>query len=128
MTQTRPPKKSETLEIRLPHPTKQAFMARCREEGVSASEALRGFIERRLETRGGRPATRRWPLIVAGGLLAAVMAAAAAPSLARTGAPGDFARLDADRDGRVTAAELARLDADGDGAVSLAEYRSGLGR
>jgi hypothetical protein len=56
------------------------------------------------------------------------MAAAAAPSLARTGTPADFARLDADGDGRVTAAELARLDADGDGAVSLAEFRSGPGR
>ena len=36
-TQLRPTgprlKKSETLEIRLPHPTKLAFMASCRAEG-----------------------------------------------------------------------------------------------
>jgi hypothetical protein len=38
-------KKSETLEIRLPYPTKLAFMARCRDEGRSASEALRLFID-----------------------------------------------------------------------------------
>ncbi|MBI1199540.1 MAG: hypothetical protein GC203_16895 [Phenylobacterium sp.] len=124
---TRPLKKSETLEIRLPHPTKLAFMARCRDDGVSASEALRGFIEGRIEPRPVvRP--RRLPLAAAGALVAAAVAAAAAPSLARTGPPGDFARLDANGDGRVTAAELARLDADHDGAVSLAEYRAGLHR
>jgi hypothetical protein len=128
MTETRRLKKSETLEVRLPHPTKLAFMARCRDEGVSASEAVRGFIEGRLET-GATPArTRRLPLIAAGALAAAAMAAVAAPSLARTGPPADFARLDADRDGRLTPAELSRLDADRDGAVSLAEYRAALRR
>lgn len=129
MTRTRPLKKSETLEIRLSHPTKLAFMARCRDDGVSASEALRGFIEGRIDTRPAAAARpRRLPLAAAGALLAAAVAAVAAPSLARTGPPGDFARLDADGDGRVTAAELARLDADHDGAVSLAEYRAGLHR
>ena len=49
MTEPRPPKKSESLEIRIPYPTKQAFMERCREEGVSASEVLRGLIETRLQ-------------------------------------------------------------------------------
>ena len=38
-------KKSESLEIRLPYPTKQAFMARCRDDGRSASDALRAFID-----------------------------------------------------------------------------------
>jgi hypothetical protein len=128
MTESRRLKKSETLEIRLPHPTKAAFMAHCRAEGVSASEALRGFIDLRLEGGARRPRARRLPLVAAGGLMAAAVAAAAAPSLARTGAPGDFARLDADRDGRVTPAEILRLDADRDGAVSRAEYRAGLRR
>ena len=40
MASPRPPKKSESLEIRLPFDTKQAFMARCRDEGVTASEAV----------------------------------------------------------------------------------------
>ena len=44
MSAPRKLKKSETLEIRLPYPTKLAFMARCQDAGVSASEALRGFI------------------------------------------------------------------------------------
>ena len=46
MADPRPPKKSESLEIRIPYPTKQAFMAHCRAEGRSASEELRAFIER----------------------------------------------------------------------------------
>ena len=49
----RAPKKSETLEVRLPFETKSAFMARCQDEGRTASEAVRGFIEAELE-RGAR--------------------------------------------------------------------------
>ena len=120
MTEPRKLKKSETLEIRIPYPTKVAFMARCRDDGRSASEALRAYIEGELTPR--RPRRRTWRL-VAGAVLAAAMGAIAVPSLARPGVAAEFARLDADRDGRVTAAELRRLDADGDGAVSLDEYR-----
>jgi hypothetical protein len=116
----RPPKKSETLEIRLPHPTKQAFMARCRADGRSASEALRGFIEREIEAPARRPANAlRW---VAGAALALAAGAAAVPSLAHPA--GDFQRLDRNDDGRITAAELLTLDTDGDGQVSAAEFRS----
>src|SRR5205809_809617 len=49
-------KKSESLEIRLPYPTKQAFMARCRDDGRSASDAMRGFIDYHL-ARDARRAT-----------------------------------------------------------------------
>src|SRR4029453_47905 len=45
MTPERPQKKSDTLEVRLPHETKQAFMARCRQDGRSASEVIRDFID-----------------------------------------------------------------------------------
>lgn len=41
----RAPKKSENLEIRLPHDAKHAFMERCRRDGRSASDVLRGFID-----------------------------------------------------------------------------------
>ncbi len=100
-------KKSETLEIRLPHATKQAFMTLCRAEGRSASEAVRGSIEaalaeRKSATRG--PATR-W---LAAGVLAATVGAMAAPSLARPSLPAEFARLDADHDGAVSRLEFAR--------------------
>lgn len=108
MSAPRKLKKSESLEIRIPFPTKQAFMARCQDRGVSASEALRGFIESELAP--ARPAARRrapWRWLIAG-LLAAGMGAAAVPSLARPG---------------LTAAEFAALDANHDGVLTLAEFQ-----
>ena len=45
MSRQRAPKKSETVEIRLSHPVKTAFMDRCRAEGRTASDAIRQFIE-----------------------------------------------------------------------------------
>jgi len=105
MTQPRL-KKSETLEIRLPHPTKLAFMARCREEGRTASEALRGFIEGSVEAR---PAKRGPRHLIAGALIAATVGAIALPSLARQA---------------ITAADFARLDANHDGVITYAEFRA----
>jgi hypothetical protein len=105
------PKKSETLELRLPYETKLAFMARCRSAGVSASEALRGYIADFVEER--HPATRRRVGarvrlgLVAGAILAA-SALAAQPSLARAGISAGFARLDANHDSHITFAEFAR--------------------
>lgn len=45
MTDLRPPKKSETLEIRIPYPTKTAFMEKARAEGRAASEIVRERID-----------------------------------------------------------------------------------
>lgn len=115
-------KKSESLEIRIPYPTKQAFMARCREDGRSASDTLRAFIERHLDNDARRAARRRRHLI-AGAVIAAAVGAIALPTLARPSVQDDFARLDADGDGRVTLEELSRIDVDRDGAISLDEYR-----
>ena len=110
----RPPKKSEFLEVRIPHPTKTAFMARCREDGRSASEAVRAFIEAEL-ARKPRRVPRRAHLL-AGALALAAAAAAAAPSLAEgflaEGVLGERSR----------AAEFRRLDVNGDGVISLPEY------
>ena len=106
---TRPPKKSEFLEVRIPHPTKTAFMARCREDGRSASEAVRAFIEGEL---AARPRRRfKAAHLAAGALALAAAGAAAAPSLA------DGFRA---RDSRE--AQFRALDANHDGAVSLPEY------
>ena len=44
-TQKRAEKKSETLEVRLPHSKKEAFKAACEEEGITASHAIRTFID-----------------------------------------------------------------------------------
>lgn len=114
-------KKSETLEIRLPYPTKLAFMARCRDEGRSASEALRHFIDEHLE--GQKPA-RRPRHLIAGALIAAAMGAVALPSLARPSLRADFDRLDLNGDNAISLAEFARLDTDHDGKISFAEFRA----
>jgi hypothetical protein len=119
-------KKSETLEIRLPYPTKLAFMARCRDEGRSASEALRHFIDGHLE--GAAPArppiARRAPRLIAGALIAAAVGAIALPSLARPSLQSEFDRLDLNGDKAVSLAEFERLDTDHDGKVSFAEFRA----
>jgi hypothetical protein len=119
-------KKSETLEIRLPYPTKLAFMARCRDEGRSASEALRLFIDGHIEPR--RPAWRRGVgRLLAGALIAAAMGAIALPSLARPSLRAAFDRLDRDGDHTVTAAEFSRLDTNHDGKISFEEFRAAYG-
>jgi hypothetical protein len=109
-TTVRGPKKSETLEIRLPHGLKQAFMARCRDQGRPASETLRAFIEQAVAEpdRPGRrlPKTRlRWAGVA---LAAAGLAAVAAPSLARPSLPDQFARLDLNHDGQLSLQEFER--------------------
>ena len=101
-------KKSEFLEIRLPHPTKQAFMARCRSDGRSASEAVRGFIEGYLEGRSARPGPSPRLRLAAAGAALLVCGLAAAPSFAGASAPADFARMDLNSDGRVSLAEFER--------------------
>lgn len=120
MSEDRPLKKSESLEIRIPYPTKQAFMARCRADGLSASEALRAHIERTLAPPAAPPAPRRW---IAGVLIAAAVGAMAAPALAQASILTGFDRLDSNHDGRISPAEFRGLDANGDGAVSRDEFR-----
>ncbi|MFL5296850.1 MAG: hypothetical protein ACJ798_10765 [Phenylobacterium sp.] len=117
-------KKSETLEIRLAYPTKQAFMARCQAGGVSASEALRGFIDSEIAPihpsrgwiakRWGLDAishreARRMPRLMIGALIAAAVGAVAVPSLA---GPSLVSRM-----------AFERIDANHDGVVTFAEYR-----
>jgi hypothetical protein len=96
----RSPKKTETLEIRLPPETKAAFMARCQGARRTASEAVRDFIERDLRA----PAILRrrslaWRVLAAA-LAGLAVGAVAVPSLARpSGSDAAFQRLDANHDG-----------------------------
>ncbi len=78
MNRERPPKKSETLEVRLPHAAKQAFMARCREDGRSASEVIREFIDGYLTRPSPRPERRKMSNLFQPALLTAAVAVAAA--------------------------------------------------
>jgi len=118
-------KKSETLEIRLPYPTKLAFMARCREEGRSASEALRGFIDDEITAASPR---RRLPgRLIAGALIAAAMGAIALPSLAQPSLRAQFDRL-ANADHAITLADFRRLDANHDGKITFDEFQAAARR
>ncbi len=107
-------KKSETLEVRLPHRLKAAFMARCRAEGRSASEAVREMIKTHL----ARPASRsslelamflRPKIAVPAALAAAAVTGAlfaASTSQAGPDLREAFKALDKDANGAVTAAEF----------------------
>jgi len=107
MTVQQSPKKSETLEIRLPYATKTAFMARCRDEGRTASDAMRGFIDGELVGRS-RPSRSIWWQALAAVSAGIAIGAVAAPSVAQT-RPVDRAAFD-------------RLDRDGNGALAFEEF------
>jgi hypothetical protein len=103
-------KKTETIELRLPYATKQAFMASCRTAGVSASEALRGYIADYV-AKADRKRPKRAALAARIGLAVGALAAvgvAAEPALARAAVSASFAQMDANRDGRVSWSEFSR--------------------
>lgn len=93
------PKKSETIEIRLPFAAKLAFAERCRAEGVTMSDAIRRFAEGPRRSWSARFA----PLAVALGLGLAVMIA---PAASRPRFDAGFEALDHNGDGVVTEAEV----------------------
>lgn len=91
MAEPKPAKKSETLEVRLPHAVKAAFMARCREDGRTASETVRRLIEGELQPAPATPrpsARRRWAQVLAAALAGLAVGGIAAPSLAHSTALG----------------------------------------
>jgi hypothetical protein len=106
MTRRTLPKKSETLEVRLPFSTKERFMAQCRDDGRSASEAVRGFIEEQIEGRTRSIRSRAWQFAVAASAGLA-LGAVAAPSLAKASGQTAFEQLDANGDGVLTRVEYA---------------------
>lgn len=85
-------KKSETLEVRLPYSKKEAFKAACEAEGITASHAVRTFIDAYLRRSRQMKAKRiakdismtliRNPLKTTGGLAAGATAIGAFLSLA----------------------------------------------
>lgn len=110
MNAIRPAKKNGSIEIRLPDETKAAFMKRCHLEGLTASQAVRTFIDDRLasgSTRGkcGVSALRACLVGLAGALVGAGFAA---PSMARSAERSEaaFHALDQNRDGSLTYEEF----------------------
>lgn len=121
---SRSPKKSETLEVRLDHQTKQDFIETCRENGTTASDVVRSGIEKYL-ARYNKPFWRPTPeandgvsamivpfvkhrkRVLAGGVGAVTLAAMVAlPSAAGPDMKAAFARLDQDGDGKLTITEF----------------------
>lgn len=113
LTEQKSEKKSETLEVRLPHSKKEAFKAACEDEGITASHAVRTFIDAYLK-RSRRAKLKhiaqditmklfRNPIKTSGilgtGLIAAFMFGAS-PSMAEDDA---FTYLDKNGDGVITA-------------------------
>lgn len=113
MSDATAPKKSEMLEVRIPHGTKTAFMQRAQAEGRAASAIVREQIDAYLD--GSAPAasqpSRRhiWPAVVAGlgfALVATYAALAISPASARADLAPAFASLDTDGSGTLSLREF----------------------
>lgn len=110
---TRKTKKSETLQVRLPHGMKRDFMQRCEAENRAASDLIRDFIEsylaRPVEILTSEKAVmiRRtfvYPTLAAASLLGAIVILSPGASQA-TSLRDDFTAMDRDKDGFVVASE-----------------------
>ena len=116
MTRKKPPKKTDSLEVRLPHAVKQAFMARARSRGRSASSLVREFIDSYLAGTDPRTENRKMlrriatpaaltSLVAAAIALHMPTAASAAPDLKAL-----FDRFDRDGNGQLSAEEFVVRD------------------
>ncbi|MEM1035549.1 MAG: hypothetical protein AAGI14_02185 [Pseudomonadota bacterium] len=139
---TKRKKKSETLDIRLPHEQKQAFMSAVRSNEETASEAIRGFIADYVSKTGVtehiNPVQDLTMTLKQHRLktLGTVVAASCGLSLIAampTAAASPFDRLDKNKDGVLTEGEIleghdadiiAKLDTDGSGGVSPEELEA----
>jgi hypothetical protein len=106
MTGAKFTKKNDSIEIRLPDETKAAFREKCRQEGRTASEAVRSFIDEQVDPRGTVRRRRRslWRIGAAVAAGAALGGGLAAPSIAASAdsSRSAFRALDRDRDGALT--------------------------
>lgn len=124
MTETNRPqraKKSETLEVRIPFETKQAFLTACREDGTTASEVVRGSVQTYLDGRERptqqpnrtlimkfpQPVRRYGPRVAASAIAAVGLATfAVLPSAAAPDLQAAFKKLDVNGDGVLSAEEF----------------------
>ncbi len=122
MTERKTPKKSEVLEVRIPQPTKLAFMQKARAEGRPASEIVRESIDLYLAGEAHSPSLKERSimfmrkrakslLLLTAGLAAAVVATVAVtPASAQPDLKAAFTALDANGDGVVSLAEFINPD------------------
>lgn len=114
MNRLREPKKSETIEVRLPHEVKCALMDKARAEGRSASEVIRESIDcylaRHPKEAGSMLLTLWKPVAAVGAASVAIMWAALspAPSHANADLKSVFQMLDRNHDGVITIDEFLR--------------------
>lgn len=131
MKKPRPPKKSESLEVRVPHGVKRAFMERARSRGRTASGVLRDFIEAYLAGASPEDRTMLKRLATPAAATAVIGAVIAAHGLMPTAASANpdfksvFDKLDSNADGMLSEEELAG-NAPMAGAAYL-EHKSDLG-
>lgn len=115
MSDRRPPKKSETLEVRVPHEVKDALMRKAHAQGRSASDVVRTCIADYLDgdgKEGSSMLSMMWkPAVAASAVGAAILWSAMAPAPLSAG-PDLKAAFD-------------HLDQNHDHVVSLSEF---LGR
>lgn len=118
MKRRREPKKSETLEVRLPHEVKTALMCKASAEGRSASEVVRESIGAYL---ADTPKEARnmlitaWkPAVVAGTAVIGIAWSAMAPTplAAAPDLRAVFQSLDRNNDGVLSAGEFVQHTAD----------------
>ena len=124
MSDIRPSKKSESIEVRVPFEAKQAFIAACKAERRSASDVIRGAIAAYVDRRDGQPdlaAERKLAGLVPKSLrrkhyvalgAASVLGIAALAALPSAAAPSDPDQV----------AAFSKLDRNGDGFVSFQEF------
>jgi hypothetical protein len=123
----RGPKKTESIEVRLPDETKQAFMKACERRSTSASAVLRSFIERYVRSASRAPihwneelqmlltGTSMRTRAAAGAIVATFAAGVVAVSIATP------ARAATDP---LLAAVYQWMDTNHDGKLSAAEFLS----
>lgn len=140
MSEPRREKKSETLEVRLSHAKKRAFMAACAREGITASDAVRRFVDVYIvkSRRASLKSILKEMTVTASnhrfkfaGIVSAMTIGAFALSTGAASANEEiFKVFDKNGDGVLTDGEIApndetviaALDKDSSGDVSLDEF------